>query len=486
MSEHESGKVGSQLRGWDAATFRTASGDPRLRSTVLALTVLERAPDWERLRARLERLTHFVPTLRMRPLYGIFGMSAPRLALDPDFDVDVHVHRYSLPEGSGWNELLSDARRMSLSDFDRNRPLWEAVLIDGLPNGEAAFIMKLHHSIADGQATVIMALSLFELGPDPNPEDPPTPEVPDGEDVGTLDIARANLEDNLQRIKGSAEGLLRAGGQMMRQAINDPTGSLDTMRSTVDSITRAVAVPDAALSPVWSERGTTYHFGAFEFPFDGLKQAAKLRGFSVNDAFMAAVAYALNQYHERHGYEVPQVRVNVPISLRGDAGDRSAQASNAVSIARLEMPVAGLSIDELMAAAHELVDEWRGAPATRMADPLADVSWFVPVPVLAQAARASDLTTSNVPGPPIPLYLAGAKMVAAFPLVATIGAAVNVTMVTYDGAACIGVSTDDRSVTDPTELIDDLRWGFEQVTGEDVEPADRYAARQPKGDTPAD
>ena len=183
---------------------------------------------------------------------------------------------------------------------------------------------------------------------------------------------------------------------------------------------------------------------------------------------------------------MPQLRINVPISLRGDAGDRSAQASNAVSIARLEMPVAGLSIEELMAAAHELVDEWRGAPATRMADPLADVSWFVPVPVLAQAARASDLTTSNVPGPPIPLYLAGAKMVAAFPLVATIGAAVNVTMVTYDGAACIGVSTDDRSVTDPAELIDDLRWGFEQVTGESVEPADRYAARQPKGDTPAD
>ena len=413
-------------------------------------------------------------------------MSAPRLALDPDFDVDVHVHRYSLPEGSGWNELLGDARRMSLTDFDRNRPLWEAVLIDGLPNGEAAFIMKLHHSIADGQATVVMALSLFELGPDPNPEDPPTPEVPDGEDVGTLDIAKANLEDNLQRIKGSAEGLLRAGGQMMRQAISDPTGSLDTVRSTVDSITRAVAVPDAALSPVWSGRATTYHFGAFEFPFDGLKQAAKSRGFSVNDAFMAAVASARDRYHERHGYEVPQLRVNVPISLRGDAGDRSAQASNAVSIARLEMPVAGLSIDQLMAEAHELVDTWRGAPATRMADPLADVSWFVPVPILAQAARASDLTTSNVPGPPVPLYLAGAKMVAAFPLVATIGAAVNVTMVTYDSAACIGVSTDDRSVTDPAELIDDLRWGFEQVTGEDVEPADRYAARQPKGDTPAD
>ena len=481
MSEQESGKLGSQLRGWDAATFRTASGD--LGCAAWFSAVLERAPVGSGC-----GLNSSVGALRSHTANAAATASSEcLLRVWRSIRISTSMCASPVLTARGAAGTLAQRRPENVADRLRcNRPLWEAVLIDGLPNGEAAFIMKLHHSIADGQATVIMALSLFELGSDPNPEDPPTPEVPDGEDVGTLDIAKANLEDNLQRVKGSAEGLLRAGGQMMRQAISDPTGTLDTMRSTVDSITRAVAVPDAALSPVWSERETTYHFGAFEFPFDGLKQAAKSRDFSVNDAFMAAVASALDRYHERHGYEVPQLRVNVPISLRGDAGDRSAQSSNAVSIARLEMPLTGLGIDELMAAAHELVDEWRGAPATRMADPLADVSWFVPVPVLAQAARASDLTTSNVPGPPIPLYLAGAKMVAAFPLVATIGAAVNVTMVTYDGAACIGVSTDDRSVIDPAELIDDLRWGFEQVTGEGVEPADRYAARQPKGDTPAD
>lgn len=474
MSGEDPGKVGAQLRGWDAATFRTASGDPRMRSTVVALAVLDSAPDWERLRTRLERLTHFVPTLRMRPLYGMFGLSAPRLALDPDFDIDVHVHRYRLPEGSGWNELLGDVRRMSLTDFDRNRALWEAVLIEGLPGGEAAFALKLHHSIADGQATVIMALSLFELGPDPNPDDPPTPEVPRGEDVSLLDIARANVEDNLTKFKDSAEGLLRAGGGVALQALGDPGGALDVVRQTVDSISKAVSVPEAPLSPLWVERGTTYHFGAFEFPFAGLKHAAKSRGFSVNDAFMAAVASGVDRYHERYGAQVPELRVNVPISLRGDAGDRSAQASNAVAIARFEMPMEGLDVDDRMAVIHELVDAWRGAPAMRMADPLADVSWFVPVPVLAQAAKASDITTSNVPGPPIALYLAGARMVAAFPLVATIGAAVNVTMVTYDGNACIGVSTDDRSIPDHGELLEDLRWGFELITGDVVGGADRY------------
>ena len=469
------GKVGAQLRGWDAATFRTASGDPRMRSTVVALAILDGTPDWQRLRSRLERLTHFVPTLRMRPLYGLFGLSAPRLAIDPDFDIDVHVHRYQLPDGSSWEDLLADVRRMSLADFDRNRALWEAVLIEGLPGGESAFALKLHHSIADGQATVMIGLSLFELGSKPNPDDPPTPEVPDGEDVSLVDIARANVEDNLTRFRQSAEGLVRAGGQIAMQALGDPSGALDVVRQTVGSITKAVSVPEAPLSPLWQERGTTYHFGAFDFPFAGLKHAAKSRGFSVNDAFMAAVTSGVDRYHQRHGATVSELRVNVPISLRGDAGDRSAQASNAVAIARFELPVEGLDLDARMATAHELVDTWRNAPAMRMADPLADVSWLVPVPVLAHAAQTSDITTSNVPGPPIPLYLAGAQMVAAFPLVATIGAAVNVTMVTYNGSACIGISTDDRSIEDHRELIEDLRWGFEMVTGDVVAPSDRYA-----------
>ena len=99
--------VGTQMRGWDAATFRTASGDPTMRSTVVALAVLDGTPDWARLRARVERLTLFVPTLRMRPLYGVLGLTAPRLAVYPDFDLDVHLRRYQLPAGTGWRRARS-------------------------------------------------------------------------------------------------------------------------------------------------------------------------------------------------------------------------------------------------------------------------------------------------------------------------------------------------------------------------------------------
>lgn len=456
--------AGKQLRGWDAATFRTASGDPSMRSTVVAMAVLDQSPDWNRLRTRLERLTLFVPELRMRPLYGVVGFSAPRLSIDPDFDLDFHVRRYRLPENGTWDDLLRDARRISLTDFDHNRPLWEATLIEGLPDGHSAFLLKLHHSIADGQATVMIALTLFEFAADVNSDEPVAPPAPIGSDVSWQDIFIANTQDNISRALGAAKGAFGTGLGFLKGAITDFETTVQKAVETVGSVTRATTVYDRPLSPLLVERGTTYTFGTLEFPFEDIRRSAKSQGMSVNDAFMAAVMSGMQAYHLRHGSSAESLRVNVPISLRGDAGDRSAQASNAVAIARFPMPVAGLGVRQLMEQAHELVAHWRAEPAMRLADPLAEVSWFVPVPMLAHAARASDITTSNVPGPPIPIYLAGARMIAAYPLVATIGAAVNVTMVTYDGHAFIGVSSDDRAIKDHSELMHDLRAGFHAVT----------------------
>jgi WS/DGAT/MGAT family acyltransferase len=475
--------VGTQMRGWDAATFRTASGDPTMRSTVVALTVLERAPEWQRLRSRLDRLTLFVPALRLRPLYGALGLSAPRLAVDPDFDLDVHVRRYRLPEGVGWQGVLDDARRMSLTDFDHNRPLWEAALIEGLPQGQAAFLLKLHHSIADGQATVMMGLTLFEFGPDANPAEPGPPPAPAAEDVGIRDVTYANLADTVRRTTDLAFSTVRGVIDFAKGTVTETASTWGQAWNTLVSIGRMTAVADGPMSPIMSGRGSTYRFGAFDLPFSGLRDAAKENGLSVNDGFMAAVAAGMDAYHLRHGLTVEELRVNVPISLRGDAGDRTATASNAVSIARFPMPIAGLSPLEHMEAAHELVARWKAEPAMHLADPLAEVSWLVPVPMLAQAAHASDVTTSNVPGPPMPMYLAGARMLAAYPLVATIGAAVNITMVTYDGHAFVGVSADDRAVSDLADLVEDLRSGFEMVTGQPTGPADRYAGADTPGST---
>ena len=456
---------GQQLTGWDAATWRTAAGDPTLRSTVVGVCLLDSTPSWERLQARVERLTCLVPVLRQRPIRGLFGVASPRMATDPDFDLNLHLRRMRLAGDGSWSELLDEARRLSLTDFDRDRPLWEMVLVEGVEGGRSALLLKLHHSIADGQATVLIGLSLVELGVDPNPDEPPAPPPPTAADITQQAVSLADISDNMRRARTALERAGEVVADLARGTVTDPVRTWTSALSTLASVGRFAAVPDGPLSPLMTGRGTTYRFAAFDMPFASLREAAKRRDRSVNDAFMAAVGLGLERYHVRHSTVVDELRFNVPISLRGDAGDRSGQASNAVTIARFTLPVAGLTIDERMDSAHAEVERWRKEPALRWADPLAEVSWLVPVPLLAQAARASDVTTSNVPGPPIPLYVAGARIVGMYPLVATIGAAVNITMVTYDGSAFIGISADERAVPDVHELVADLRSGFATVTG---------------------
>ena len=100
---------------------------------------------------------------------------------------------------------------------------------------------------------------------------------------------------------------------------------------------------------------------------------------------------------------------------------------------------------------------------------MADVTWLLPVPVLANVARASDVTTSNVPGPPMPIYIAGSRVVGSWPLVPTVGAAANITMVTYDGTAFVGLSATDGSPSRIlADFVTDLRAGFEEVIGAPV------------------
>jgi len=457
--------TGQQLTGWDAATWRTAAGDPSLRSTVVGVCLLDSTPSWERLRARVERLTRLVPILRQRPIRGLFGVASPRLATDPDFDLDLHLRRMRLAGRGTWQELLDEARRLSLTDFDRDRALWEMVLVEGVEGSRSALLLKLHHSIADGQATVLIGLSLVEMGAEPNPDEPDAPPAPEAADISQQAVSLADISDNIRRAKGAVERAAEIMAGLARGSLSDPLRTWSSALSTLASVGRFTAVPDGPLSPLMTGRGTTYRFAAFDLPFSSLRAAAKSRGRSVNDAFMAAVGLGLERYHVRHAVVVDDLRFNVPISLRGDAGDRSGQASNAVTIARFTLPVAGLTVEERMDSAHDQVERWRLEPALRWADPLAEVSWLVPVPLLAHAARASDVTTSNVPGPPIPLYIAGSRIVGMYPLVATIGAAVNVTMVTYDGSAFIGISADERAVPDIHELVADLRSGFATVTG---------------------
>ena len=330
----------------------------------------------------------------------------------------------------------------------------------------------------------MIGANLFEFTPDGTPDEPPAPPAPVVSGVRHRDVSRANIADNVRRGLDLAGAGAKILAGLAAGTIRDPLGTWGDAADMVTSVGRFAAVPDAPMSQVMDKRSTTYHFAVFDLPFESMRAAAKERGATVNDIYLACVSTGMARYHERHGKPAPVLRFNLPISLRKASKDGS--AANAVTIARFPLPVSSATIDERIAAAHEQVRRWREEPALTLANPLADASWLVPVPVLASAAKTSDVTTSNVPGPPIPLYIAGAKALGTWPLVATIGAAVNVTMVTYNGSACVGVSTDDKAVPDREALVEDLRAGFAEVLASEVGPADKAAgSRAGQGDSGA-
>jgi WS/DGAT/MGAT family acyltransferase len=462
--EPEAVKVkATRMSGWDFATWRVASDDPVMRSTIIGLLLCETAPDWDALVERFDRASRTITVLRQKVVEGPSGYEAPRMVLDTDFDLDFHLRRFRMPARSRWADVLEDARRQSMTDFDRDRPLWRVTVLEGLPDGKAAIIVKLHHAIADGQGAVMLGAALFDFSDQPADLGPMPPEpVAEDPDAGFVDTM---VRDNLGWVARSASDFVRGLGPATLAGIRDPGAIANRVVKTAGSIMRFTKIPLGPLSPLMTARSINYHFDTFDMPFSAIRKAAKTNEATANDVFLAAIAEGLGEYHRRMGKPVDKLRVNMPISLRKPG---STGTENAVTIARFELPVTGMTPAQAMHEVGETVKRWRAEPALALADEIAELTRLVPPELISAVAQASDLTASNVPGVPVPVWLAGAKVVRMYPLVATIGAAVNVTMLTYDGTASVGVSTDDAAVDDREELIRCLRTGFRTVTGTPV------------------
>ena len=447
-----------RLGGWDFATWRMATDDPVMRSTILGVMVLEKSPDWEQLCERYERATRVAPVLRSKVVEGPLDLQTPRVVVDPNFDLAFHMRRFSMHKGSTWDDVLAVARRASMADFDKDRPLWQVTLLEDLPGGKAVLIQKLHHAIADGQGAVQIGLAVLDFAEESG-DLGEMPEEPEAVVLDTKGFMQAVVRNNVGLAMRTAEDVIKGVGPLVMSVIKDPLGALGSVRDNVESLIKFTKVESGPMSPILQGRSINYHFDTIELDFDQFKAASAARERTVNDIFLAAISVGLNHYHEAMGHPIDRLRMNMPISLR-----TSAEQTNAVTIARFEIPVSD-DVDNILAAAADTVRSWRAEPALKLADYLAELSRFLPPDKVSAAAQTSDLTASNVPGIPVPVWLAGAKVERMYPLVGTIGAAINVTMLTYNGTASVGVSSDDAAIGDREQLIDSLKHGFRAVIG---------------------
>ncbi len=457
-----------RLSGFDFATWRSASNDPAMRSPMIGLVLLEASPDWDRLVDRFDRASRLAPVLRQKVVEGPTDILSPRLVVDPDFDLSFHIRRFRVADPGSWDQVLDETRRQSMTDFDLARPLWRVTLLEGLAGGRAALIVKLHHAIADGQGAMMIGASTIDLDPR-GQELGPMPPAPMPADLDTSGFLTHVVRDASSLVLRTARDVAESAIPMAGRTLKDPVGVVEDLVHVVRSVARFAALPARPMSPVMTGRSINYHFVTFDLPLSELKAVSKANGATLNDAFMAGVTGGLRIYHERRDEPVERLRCNMPISLRNP--ERPAQ--NAVTIARFEVPVDIVDPGERMRVIHDIVDGWRREPALHLVDPLAEVgSRMMPQELITSAAQKSDFTASNVPGVPIPVWVAGARVVAMYPMAGTIGAATNVTLLSYNGSAGIGVSMDDAAIPDRALFAECLGLGFAEVVGHPVAPSD--------------
>jgi len=448
--------------------------DPRLRSTIVSVWVLDRMPDEGDFEDMLAEAVEAIPRLRQRVVRDRYEIAPPRWEVDPNFDPNYHLRKLHLGGSGTLRDLLDVAEPIAMQAFDKDRPLWEFYLINGMESGRAGVIMKLHHAVSDGVGLVNMTSSMVEKKPGDAKErrrvrslsDLPKPHSKTSNELVT-DAIEHRVEvgrNTARRIIGGAAGLLA-------DLVRKPTETFERARNMVGSVQRLLEPIKEPKSTVMRERGMALSLNAFTVPLEDMKRTSRAMGGSINDVFVTAVAGGMRAYHEHLGKPVDELNMMMPINLR-NADDKGKKAGNQFAPARLLVPI-GIKdpqrcLEEIQARVHAQRDE----AALAYVDDIMGVMNRLPDVMLDRMMEgmttAVDFVTSNVPGPRRPTYTSGARIEQMFPFGPPAGAAVNITLFSYDGDCHIGINADRAAVHDPKLLTECIQKSFNDIfSGQD-------------------
>lgn len=398
---------------------------------------------------RLERRLPLVPELRRRlhvpgPLGG-----RPLWVDDPRFAIEGHVHQTAVPTPGGDSELLETAAQVAMRSLDRRRPLWELWFFTGLDEDRVAAMLKLHHSVADGMAAVTIMASLFDL--DPAAPDPlPASWVP--ERVPSEQALRAeNLEAKIETV---------------RRLVTDATrpGAGSRMMASVGRVARiarsyAGANPDLQAPPTSLNRvvGAGRRIGVVRLDLAAVKGAAHAHDATVNDVVLDLWSGGLRRLLASRGEATDiELITSLPVSLRADAG--SGAVDNRSGWVAFALPT---SEPDPSRRLDEIARRTRVVKATQQPAAIAGFMAALAATPLARPftthQRTNNVLVTNVPGPPVPMYMFGARVVEILPIVELVG---NVGLVlcafSYAGRLSLVVTADAAGFPDLDMLVDGM------------------------------
>jgi diacylglycerol O-acyltransferase / wax synthase len=452
--------------------------DPALRSDFCNLTLLEYAPTEDRLRYTAERAVAAIPRLAQRVVGAPLRIAPPAFSDDPTFDLAAHVHRVAIPGNrkgglsgaAGHRALLDLCGYLAEQPFDRARPLWDFTLIDGLPDGRAALLQKVHHTITDGVGGLRLSLAFVDFEPDaPMTALPPLPTTASfdaGQPRDTpLRATRTAMFDATARNLGLARRMMAETTHALTHPNELPTRAADAA-GLFRSLQRQLLNTEPARSDVMHNRSLTRHFETYGLSLPAVQSAAHKLGGSVNDVYVTGLAGALGRYHERFGSTVDELRLAMPVSTR-DEGD---EAANRFVPARLVVPIQpAADLPKLFELVREQLSAARGESAIGVAEGLAGLITGLPTAFLVAMTRAQTRTTdfaaTNLRGAPMPLYIGGARVVANYPFGPRTGTALNATVLSYCDDLNFGLNIDPAAITDIDALMTDIADVFDDLLG---------------------
>jgi diacylglycerol O-acyltransferase len=447
---------GDRLTALDASFLHLEKGGAHMHVASIFLFEGD-PPPHDELIAAIEAKLHLVPRYRQRLADVPFAQGRPVWVDDPHFNAGYHIRHTALPAPGGDRELKRLAGRLFAQPLDRGKPLWEMWLVEGLAKDRWALLCKTHHALVDGVSGVDITAVLLDASPEPAPAAPadrPWTPKPVPHPVQLLADA---LVERVTQPAEIARGL-RAMTRAPRQALTALAGL---------AAQATAGFNPAPPSPFNVDIGPHRRYTWVDADLRQFKAIKDGLGGTINDVVLTAVTLALGRYLRRHGQDTRDLilKAMVPVSIRADV--EQGALGNRVANMYAPLPVSLEDAGEAFAFVHEAMNELKTSGQAVGAEVLTRLVDFAPPTILSQAARLQarqrlfNLVVTNVPGPQIPLYVLGRRMVSMYPVVPLAQRqALGIAIMSYDGGLGFGLLSDYDAVPDLDDLAADLERGI--------------------------
>jgi diacylglycerol O-acyltransferase len=410
----------------------------------------------EDVKAQLAKRLHLARIFHRKLATMPFELADPVWIDDDDIDLDYHVRSVTLRKPGTMAQLEVLVARLHSSLLDRSRPLWEVCVIDGLANGQIAYYSKAHHSAVDGKAGIEIAKVFYDVTPQPREVHPPRPARPDSAyQLGVAELLQAALSNSVAQY-------LKLGKMLPQtaKAIGSTALQFAKMRRKAPR-ERSLGLKRAPKTIFNASITNQRSFGSLSVPLAELKTLGKQMGGTLNDVVMAMCSGALRSFlRERDVLPPASLIALVPVSLR--AADDSSN-NNQVSAIRVDLatdiadPARRFqAIRESSEASKDLIGGLKSILGSDL--PVAGSPWLMTgmaslygrSNLAARLPRLANVAISNVPGPAVPLYMAGARMAHYFPVsIPYHGVGLNITVQSYAGEMEFGITACRRMLSQP-------------------------------------